>query len=158
MSLSAEFGLRLRNPQTPLRSVVQAGFDLPVSETDLRGSIRRELREPHLEAATSKAQFLVAVAARYDARSPNDKTALRETFAKAANLPIEIEVCANTAHGWCPPDSRMYTSSRPRKLCVACWTFTRRPWYDQRDCGSEPKSFLQEVTVEDVEELRSVWI
>src|SRR5580692_3404899 len=38
---------------------------------------------PHLQAAASKAQFLVCVAANDDARAPNDKTALKETFAKA---------------------------------------------------------------------------
>jgi carboxymethylenebutenolidase len=31
---------------------------------------------------------------------------LKDTFAKA-NLPAEIEVYAG-AHGWCPPDSRVY--------------------------------------------------
>src|SRR5271166_6622325 len=38
---------------------------------------------PHLEAAKSKAQFLVAIAENDDQRSPNDKTVLKETFAKA---------------------------------------------------------------------------
>ena len=60
---------------------------------------------PHLQAAKTKAQFLVAIAENDDARSPNDKTVLKETFAKA-NLPAEIEVYAGAAHGWCPPDSR----------------------------------------------------
>src|SRR3954453_12926446 len=34
---------------------------------------------PHLQAAKSKAQFLIAIAANDDARSPNDKTVLKET-------------------------------------------------------------------------------
>src|ERR1700690_2744331 len=39
---------------------------------------------PHLQAAKSKAQFLICIAANDDARSPNDKVALKETFDKAA--------------------------------------------------------------------------
>ena len=35
-----------------------------------------------------------------------EKDELRNTFAKA-NLPAEIEEYA-AAHGWCPPDSRVY--------------------------------------------------
>src|SRR5947207_3720464 len=35
---------------------------------------------PHLQAAKSKAQFLVAIADNDDKRSPNDKTTLKETF------------------------------------------------------------------------------
>src|SRR5215471_11094129 len=46
---------------------------------------------PHLQAATTKAQFLVAIAQNDDAQAPDEKTALKETFAKAG-LPAEIEV------------------------------------------------------------------
>src|SRR5256885_13305787 len=38
---------------------------------------------PHLQAARSKAQFLIAIAANDDARSPKDKDVLKETFAAA---------------------------------------------------------------------------
>jgi carboxymethylenebutenolidase len=69
---------------------------------------------PHLQAATSKAQFLIAIAANDDARSPNDKNILRETFAKA-KLPAEIEVYADVAHGWCPPDSHVYNEPQAEK-------------------------------------------
>ena len=69
---------------------------------------------PHLEAAKSKAEFLIAIAENDDARSPNDKTALKNTFAKA-NLPAEIEVYKGTAHGWCPPDSRVYNEPQAEK-------------------------------------------
>lgn len=69
---------------------------------------------PHLEAARSKAQFLIAIAANDDQRSPNDKTVLKETFAKA-NLPAEIEVYAEAAHGWCPPDSKVYNEAQAEK-------------------------------------------
>lgn len=69
---------------------------------------------PHLEAATSKAQFLIAIAANDDARSPNDKNVLKETFAKA-NLPAEIEVYTGAAHGWCPPDSHVCNEPQAEK-------------------------------------------
>src|SRR5438309_3619210 len=72
---------------------------------------------PHLQAAKSKAQFLIAIAANDDARSPNDKTVLKETFSKA-NLPAEIEVYTGAAHGWCPPDSQVYNEPQAEKA----WT------------------------------------
>jgi carboxymethylenebutenolidase len=68
---------------------------------------------PHLQAAKSKAQFLIAIAETDDKRSPNDKTVLKETFAKA-NLPAEIEVYG-AAHGWCPPDSTVYNEALAEK-------------------------------------------
>jgi len=71
---------------------------------------------PHLQAAQTKAQFLIAVAENDDARAPNDKNVLKETFAKA-NLPAEIEVYAG-AHGWCPPDSGVYNEPQAEKA----WT------------------------------------
>src|ERR1700679_3195758 len=46
---------------------------------------------PHLQAAKSKAQFLVAIAESDDKTTPDAKTAMKDTFAKA-NLPAEIEV------------------------------------------------------------------
>lgn len=69
---------------------------------------------PHLQAAKSKAQFLVAIAANDDMRSPNDKTVMRETFAEM-NLPAEIEVYTNSAHGWCPPDSTVYNEPQAER-------------------------------------------
>jgi len=68
---------------------------------------------PHLQAAKTKAQFLVAIAENDDKRLPNDKTTLKETFEKA-NRPAEIEVYA-AAHGWCPPDSRVYNEPLAEK-------------------------------------------
>jgi carboxymethylenebutenolidase len=78
------------------------------------GLVTKAANSPHLEAATSKAQFLVAIAANDDARAPEDKTVLKETFAKA-NLPAEIEVYTDAAHGWCPPDSRVYNEAQAEK-------------------------------------------
>jgi carboxymethylenebutenolidase len=72
---------------------------------------------PHLEAAKSKAQFLIAIAANDDMRSPKDKDAMKETFAKA-NLPAEIEVYAGALHGWCPPDTQVYNPPQAEKA----WT------------------------------------
>jgi carboxymethylenebutenolidase len=69
---------------------------------------------PHLQAARTKAQLLVAIAENDDMRSPNEKNVLKETFAKV-NLPAEIEVYANAAHGWCPPDSRVYNEPQAEK-------------------------------------------
>jgi len=69
---------------------------------------------PHLEAATSKAQFLIAIAANDDMRSPKEKDVLKETFAKA-NLPAEIEVYTGAAHGWCPPDTQVYNEAQAEK-------------------------------------------
>src|SRR3954451_4804979 len=69
---------------------------------------------PHLQAAKTIPQFLIAIAANDEARSPNDKTVLKETFAKA-NLPAEIEVYTGAAHGWCPPDSQVYNEALAEK-------------------------------------------
>jgi carboxymethylenebutenolidase len=69
---------------------------------------------PHLQAAKSKAQFLIDIAENDDMRAPNDKNILKETFAKA-NLPAEIEVYAGAAHGWCPPDSGVYNEPQAEK-------------------------------------------
>src|SRR5665213_3689853 len=78
------------------------------------GLVTNMPNSPHLEAAKSRAQFLIAIAANDDMRSPNDKTAMKETFAKA-NLPAEIEVYTGSAHGWCPPDSGVYNEPLAEK-------------------------------------------
>jgi len=69
---------------------------------------------PHLQASKTKAQFLIAIAANDDMRSPNEKNVLKETFGKA-NLPAEIEVYTGAAHGWCPPDSQVYNEPQAEK-------------------------------------------
>ena len=69
---------------------------------------------PHLQAAKSKAQFLIAIADNDDKRMPTQKDVLKETFAKA-NLPAEIEVYTGAAHGWCPPDSHVYNEAQAEK-------------------------------------------
>jgi carboxymethylenebutenolidase len=69
---------------------------------------------PHLQAAKTKAQFLIAIATNDDQRSPNDKVVMKETFEKA-NLHAEIEVYAGAAHGWCPPDTQVYNEPQAEK-------------------------------------------
>ncbi len=79
------------------------------------GLVRGEAPDsPHLQAAKTKASFLVAIAANDDERAPKDKEILRETFA-AAKLDAEIEVYEKSAHGWCPPDSRVYNEPLAEK-------------------------------------------
>lgn len=79
------------------------------------GLVRGEAPDsPHLQASKTKASFLVAIAANDDARAPKDKDVLKETFA-AAKLNAEIEVYENSAHGWCPPDSRVYNEPLAEK-------------------------------------------
>jgi carboxymethylenebutenolidase len=78
------------------------------------GLVTTAPNSPHLQAAKSKAQFLIAIAENDDSRSPKDKDVLKETFAKA-NLPAEIEVYAGCAHGWCPPDSQVYNEPSAEK-------------------------------------------
>ena len=78
------------------------------------GLVKDGENSPHLQAARTKAQFLIAIAANDDARAPKEKDVLKETFAKA-NLPAEIEVYTDAAHGWCPPDSRVYNEAQAEK-------------------------------------------
>jgi len=78
------------------------------------GLVTTAPNSPHLQAAKSEAQFLVAIAASDDQRSPNDKTAMKDAFAKA-NLQAEVEVYEGTAHGWCPPDSSVYNEPQAEK-------------------------------------------
>jgi carboxymethylenebutenolidase len=78
------------------------------------GLVTNMPNSPHLQAAKTKAQFLIAIAANDDTRAPNDKDVLKETFAKAS-LPAEIEVYTGSAHGWCPPDSQVYNEPLAEK-------------------------------------------
>jgi carboxymethylenebutenolidase len=69
---------------------------------------------PHLQASKTKAQFLIDIAENDDMQRPNEKNVLKETFEKAKR-PAEIEVYAGAAHGWCPPDSRVYNEPQAEK-------------------------------------------
>src|SRR3954447_21941126 len=78
------------------------------------GLVTDKPNSPHLQASKTKAQFLIAIASNDDEKSPNDKTVMKETFEKAG-LPAEIEVYEKAAHGWCPPDSRVYNEAQAEK-------------------------------------------
>jgi carboxymethylenebutenolidase len=78
------------------------------------GLVTNGENSPHLQAARTKAQFLIAIAANDDQRSPNEKNVLKETFEKAG-LAAEIEVYTGAAHGWCPPDSQVYNEPQAEK-------------------------------------------
>jgi len=78
------------------------------------GLVTKDANSPHLQASKTKAQFLVEIADNDDKRAPDDKTVMKETFAKA-NLPAEIEVYTGAAHGWCPPDSQVYNEPSAEK-------------------------------------------
>jgi len=77
------------------------------------GLVTKMPDSPHLQAAKTKAQFLIAVAESDDKTAPDDKNVMKETFAKA-NLQAEIEVYG-AAHGWCPPDSTVYNEGLAEK-------------------------------------------
>ena len=77
------------------------------------GLVTNTANSPHTQAAKTKAQFLIAIATNDDERSPNEKNVLKETFEKA-KLHAEIEVYGG-AHGWCPPDSRVYNEGQAEK-------------------------------------------
>jgi carboxymethylenebutenolidase len=78
------------------------------------GLVTNGANSPHLQASKTKAQFLIAIAASDDSKGPSEKDVLKETFAKA-NLPAEIEVYTGSAHGWCPPDSTVYSEPLAEK-------------------------------------------
>jgi carboxymethylenebutenolidase len=68
---------------------------------------------PHLQAAKTKVQLLIAIAQNDDMSRPNEKNVLKETFEKA-KLNAEIEVYGGM-HGWCPPDSTVYNEQLAEK-------------------------------------------
>ena len=80
------------------------------------GLVTDQPNSPLTQAVKTKAQFLIAIASNDDQRSPNEKNVLKETFEKA-KLAAEIEVYSG-AHGWCPPDSRVYNEPDAEKA----WT------------------------------------
>ena len=75
--------------------------------------VTEDASSPHLQAAKSKASFLVAIAENDDKRNPKEKEILKQTF-DAAKLQSEIEVYP-AAHGWCPPDTQVYNEAQARR-------------------------------------------
>jgi carboxymethylenebutenolidase len=78
------------------------------------GLVAAGANSPHLQAAKTKAQFLIAIASNDDMQRPTEKTVLKDTFGAAA----EVEVYENAQHGWCPPDSGVYNQAQAEKA----WT------------------------------------
>src|SRR5215468_3973499 len=75
------------------------------------GLVNNTPNSPHLLAAKTNAQLLIAVAENDDMRSPNEKNVLKETFGPRA----EVEVYTGAAHGWCPPDTSVYNEPQAEK-------------------------------------------
>lgn len=71
---------------------------------------------PHRLVAQTKANYLIAIAESDDSKDPEAKAALRTAF-DGAKLPAEVEVYA-AAHGWCPPDTRVYDAAQAERA----WT------------------------------------
>ena len=71
---------------------------------------------PHRLIAQTKARYLIAVAENDDQKDPEAKVALRAAL-EAAKLPGEVEVYP-AAHGWCPPDTRVYDAAQSERA----WT------------------------------------
>lgn len=69
---------------------------------------------PHRLVPQVRGGYLIAIATNDDARSPNDKVALREAFA-AAKRPAEIEVYDGAMHGWCVIDSKVYNQPQAER-------------------------------------------
>jgi carboxymethylenebutenolidase len=78
------------------------------------GLVTNDANSPHLQASKTKAQLLIAIAANDDMQRPDDKSVLKDTFAKSGQ-PAEIEVYTGAAHGWCPPDSGVYNEPQAEK-------------------------------------------
>jgi carboxymethylenebutenolidase len=78
------------------------------------GLVTKDANSPHLEAAKTHAQFLIAIASNDDKTAPDEKNVMKETFANAG-LPAEIEVYTGALHGWCPPDSGVYNKDQAEK-------------------------------------------
>jgi carboxymethylenebutenolidase len=78
------------------------------------GLVAAGANSPHTQAAKSKANFLIAIADNDDKSRPTEKDVLKKTF-EDAKLSAEIEVYTGAAHGWCPPDSGVYSEPLAEK-------------------------------------------
>ena len=66
---------------------------------------------PHLNIGQSKAAALHAIAQDDDAKAPEMKNLLVQAYSEA-QLPATVQVFSGTAHGWCPPDSKVYNETQ----------------------------------------------
>ena len=78
------------------------------------GLVTDKSDSPHLLIPKMRAELLIAIAENDDAREPNTKNVLAETFAQH-QLKAEIEVYAGAMHGWCVLDSRVYNQAPAEK-------------------------------------------
>jgi carboxymethylenebutenolidase len=65
---------------------------------------------PHRLVAQTQAHYLIAIAEHDDAKDPQAKASLRAAF-DSVKLSAEVEVYP-AAHGWCPPDTRVYDAAQ----------------------------------------------
>ena len=65
------------------------------------GLVTDKPNSPHLQAAKTKAQFLIAIAANDDMRSPKEKDVLKETFAQSQSARRNRSLCRRRA--WLVP-------------------------------------------------------
>jgi len=77
------------------------------------GGLVTDMPNSPLLHVDTKARSLVAIAENDDKRAPDEKNVLRDTFAMG-KLPAEIEGYP-AAHGWCPPDSQVYSEPQAEK-------------------------------------------
>lgn len=68
---------------------------------------------PHLLVGMTKTAALVCIAENDDARQPDAKTTLKQTF-ESTQLPAEIEVYS-AQHGWCVTDSPVYDEAQAER-------------------------------------------
>ena len=78
------------------------------------GLVTDQPDSPHLLVPKMKARYLFAIAENDDQNQPEAKDVLRDAFAQAG-LPAEIEVYAGAMHGWCPPDSTVYSEAQAER-------------------------------------------
>jgi carboxymethylenebutenolidase len=78
------------------------------------GLATAESNSPHLLIPEMQASFLIAIAANDDEREPEAKETLRKAFTDKG-LKAEIEVYADTLHGWTVIDSAVYNEAQANK-------------------------------------------
>jgi carboxymethylenebutenolidase len=78
------------------------------------GLVSTQPSSPHPLIPKTKADYLVAIAANDDQRSPDDKTKLKAAL-DAAGRPNKVEVYAGANHGWTVPGSAAYNEPQAEK-------------------------------------------
>ncbi|RAK52203.1 dienelactone hydrolase family protein [Phenylobacterium deserti] len=81
------------------------------------GLTTKEPSSPHLLVAKTKASYLVAVAKNDDARDPESKEILKQTFAETKR-PATVEVYQGD-HGWCVRGSQVYNEAEAERAWAA---------------------------------------